>query len=71
MKPPEKVRIAVVEDDKIMGESLVQRLALEGYQPLWLETGGAALEALDKDGADLVICDIRLPDFSGEELYRR
>ena len=71
MKPPEKVRIAVVEDDKIMGESLVQRLALEGYQPLWLETGDAALKALDRDGADLVICDIRLPDFSGEELYRR
>ncbi len=27
--------IGIVEDDPIMGESLLQRLQLEGYQPIW------------------------------------
>ena len=31
--------IGVVDDDPIMGESLVQRLQLEGYQAIWWQSG--------------------------------
>jgi DNA-binding NtrC family response regulator len=62
--------VAVVEDDPIMGESLVQRLSLEGYRPLWWTTGGEALAALRGTRPDLLVCDIRLPDMSGEDLFR-
>ena len=37
-------RIAVVEDDLIMGESLIQRLTLEGYRTEWWQTGREAVE---------------------------
>ena len=42
----EKTQIAVVEDDPIMGESLLQRLILEGYDAIWWQTGTAAVEGL-------------------------
>jgi len=64
-------RIAVIEDDPIMGESLVQRLALEKYDPVWWHTGGEALAGLKAQRPDLVICDLRLPDMNGEELFLR
>ena len=30
----EPTRVAVIEDDPMMGESLIQRLKLEGYAPV-------------------------------------
>jgi len=64
-------RIAVVEDDEIMGGSLVQRLELEGADVLWLRQVTRALGALRTPRApiDAVICDIRLPDGTGEDLF--
>jgi DNA-binding NtrC family response regulator len=64
-------RIAVIEDDPIMGESLVQRLALENHRPVWWQTGSEALAGIASQRPDLVICDIRLPDMDGEELFAR
>ena len=61
--------VAVVEDDPIMGESLVERLSLEGYRPIWLTTGAEAMVVLWGRRPDLLVCDIRLPDMTGEELF--
>src|ERR1700757_2545121 len=69
MSPRERRRIGGIEDDPIMGGSLVQRLELEGYAPLLWQTGQEALEGLFTECADLVICDICLPDKSGEEIF--
>ncbi len=71
MPSPEPLRIALVEDDPIMGESLVQRLSLEGYEAVWWQTGEAALAGIPALRPDLTVCDIRLPDMSGEEVFRR
>ncbi len=64
-------RIALVEDDAIMGASLVQRLTLEGAEVIWLKLAARAIGALRTPRApiDAVICDIRLPDGTGEELF--
>ncbi len=66
---PDRARIAVVEDDPIMGESLIQRLDLEGYDTVWWQTGRDALHGLRQRRPDLVVCDIRLPDMSGEDVF--
>ena len=71
MSPRERGRIGIIEDDTTMGESLVQRLELEGYTPLWWQTGQDALEELIAARPDLVICDILLPDMSGEAVFLR
>ncbi|MCM0019467.1 MAG: sigma-54 dependent transcriptional regulator [Tagaea sp.] len=61
--------VALVEDDPIMGESLVQWLAADGFEPVWLTSGAAALAAFERALPDAVLCDIRLPDMTGEELH--
>lgn len=63
--------IGIIEDDPIMGESLVQRLQLEGYQANWWQSGEEALSSLPGAGCQVVVCDIRLPDLDGEQLFRR
>ncbi|NYZ14735.1 sigma-54-dependent Fis family transcriptional regulator [Azospirillum sp. RWY-5-1] len=67
----EPVRVVLIEDDPIMGESLVQRLTLEGFPTVWAKTGAEGLAALRRERPDAVISDIKLPDLSGEEVFRR
>jgi DNA-binding NtrC family response regulator len=61
----------VVEDDPVLGPALVQRLRLEGFRPRLAETGAGALREAAALAPDAVLSDIRLPDMSGEEVYRR
>src|SRR5690606_26723539 len=56
-------------DDPVMGESLVQRLELEGYAVNWWRSGGQALEGLKTIEPDAIVCDIRLPDMDGEQVF--
>ena len=63
--------IVLVEDDEIMGASLLQRLQLEGAEVIWHKQIARALGAIrtPRRPIDAVICDIRLPDGTGEALY--
>lgn len=63
--------ILVVEDDPVLGPALVQRLRLEGYRPRLAATGAEAMREAGRLRPDMVISDIRLPDMSGEDVYRR
>jgi DNA-binding NtrC family response regulator len=63
--------VGLVEDDAIMGESLVQSFTLEGCHVAWWRTGEEALKGLRGSMPDLVICDIKLPDLRGDELFRQ
>ncbi|GCA49466.1 transcriptional regulatory protein ZraR [Sinorhizobium sp. KGO-5] len=71
--PRDTGRIGLLEDDPIMGESLVQRLSLEGYKVQWWTRGEQALRELSSHAGefDLVVCDIRLPDMDGEDVFRQ
>lgn len=61
--------IALVEDDPIMGESLVDRLTLEGASVRWSKGRREAIKDIQSNSADLVISDIRLPDGTGEDVF--
>ncbi|MYZ49988.1 sigma-54-dependent transcriptional regulator [Propylenella binzhouense] len=67
----ESRRIALVEDDPVMGGSLVQRLSLEGASVDWWQTGEDALEGVAERAPEIVICDLRLPGIDGEEVFRK
>jgi DNA-binding NtrC family response regulator len=69
MQSHDRVQVGIVEDDVIMGGSLVQRLNLEGYDPVWWRTGREAVSAIAQRRPDVLICDIRLPDMTGEEVF--
>ena len=67
---PDCRKIGVVEDDPIMGGSLQQRLILEGYDVDWWRCGRDAVAGIREEAPDLVVCDLRLPDMHGEELFQ-
>jgi len=62
--------VCLIEDDAIMGESLTDRLALEGLGCDWYRDGTSALSALGKRDYAAIVSDIRLPDLDGEALFK-
>lgn len=63
--------VLLIEDDPIMGESICDRFMLEQIDHEWIQSGAAALSRMKQRKFDCLICDIRLPDISGEILYQR
>lgn len=64
--------VVLIEDDEVLGASIAQRLRLEGVGVRWARTlaeGEALLRAGPRPS--LVLCDMRLPDGSGEALITR
>ena len=61
--------IGLVEDDLVMGESLVQGLSLEGSSVEWWKSADEAKRGMAGSRPDLVICDMRLPDGRGDQLF--
>jgi DNA-binding NtrC family response regulator len=66
----EGAALALIEDDPIMGESLQQRLLLEGASAVWWRTKTEAVRGLRASSIRVAICDIRLPDGTGEDVFR-
>ena len=67
---PEAVRIIIVEDDRVLRESLVEYLTLAGYQVVGAGSGREFYRALDTGSYDVAIIDVGLPDQSGLVLAR-
>jgi two-component system response regulator RegX3 len=64
-------RILVVEDEETLAEAISFLLSKEGFEIEIAETGPAAIEAFDKNGADLILLDLMLPGLSGTEVCRQ
>lgn len=64
--------IVLIEDDALMGSSLLQRLELEGAEITWVKQAvrGIAAVRTPRRPVDAVVCDIRLPDGTGEEVFK-
>ena len=62
-------QLLLIEDDAIMGESLLDRFELEGFSVQWSRTIEQATSLLDASPFDAVVSDVRLPDGSGEQLF--
>lgn len=62
--------ILIVEDDYELRHLFQRVLIQNGYRVRGVEDGRAALEALEKEYADLIISDIMMPVMDGYELVR-
>jgi DNA-binding NtrC family response regulator len=69
--PGAAIHVLLIEDDTVLGGALVQRLRLEGFAVEHAADCAQALRALRRARPDFVLSDIRLPDGSGEDLYRQ
>jgi two-component system response regulator RegX3 len=63
-------RILVVEDEESFSDPLSYLLRREGYEVSVADDGPAALEEFERNGADLVLLDLMLPDGSGLDVCR-
>jgi DNA-binding response OmpR family regulator len=65
------VRLLLVEDDAMIGESVVAGLAADGHAVDWVRDGHAAELAIDTHAYALVLLDLGLPGLDGIELLKR
>ncbi|NWG70118.1 MAG: response regulator [Parvularculaceae bacterium] len=64
-------RIVLADDDPIMRELARERLLDAGHSVRTAADGAEALELLRKEGADLVISDLDMPNVTGYELTQK
>jgi DNA-binding response OmpR family regulator len=63
-------RILIVDDEPGIRRTLTQLFARMGYDAAEATTGQEALALIAKDGFDLVILDIRMPDMDGTDVLK-
>lgn len=64
------MKILLIEDDQMIGESLEQSLGHDGYTINWCRNAKTAELALKNESYSLVLLDLGLPDRCGIELLR-
>jgi two-component system OmpR family response regulator/two-component system response regulator QseB len=64
------MRILVVEDDPMIGESLEEGLRKEHYQVDWVRDGLAAEQALSVQDYALILLDLGLPGMQGLQVLK-
>jgi DNA-binding response OmpR family regulator len=63
-------KILLVEDDKILSETLIELLEDEGYSLTLAQSANEALEATYITEFELMLLDVNIPDMSGFELLK-
>jgi two-component system response regulator AtoC len=63
--------VLIVDDQKLIRNSLKSALNNEGYRVLIAETGKEGLSFFKKENIDLVLLDIRLPDANGIDVLKQ
>lgn len=64
----EKIKILVVDDEKVIRDGCNRVLSGKGYDVITAENGQAALDALAKEPLDIILLDLKMPVMSGEEV---
>jgi two-component system response regulator HydG len=68
MKPPERARVLVVDDQIEMARMLADALADQGYDAVASASGTEAIARLARQEFDAVLTDLRMPDADGLEV---
>ena len=64
-------KILIVEDESSFSEALAFLLGKEGFDVSVAEDGRAALNTFAKEGADLILLDLMIPEISGVDVCRK
>ncbi|PZM96758.1 MAG: DNA-binding response regulator [Actinobacteria bacterium] len=63
-------RVLVVEDEESFSDALSYLLRKEGFEVAIATTGPEALTEFERNGADIILLDLMLPEMSGTEVCR-
>ena len=65
-----KSTILLVEDTTSLARTYMEYLRGEPYDIHHVETGGEAIDALEKEAPDAVLLDLKLPDMNGFDILK-
>lgn len=62
------MKILLLEDDLVLGETIQEMLSEVGYNTVWVKDGGEAAEKAFEQSFDLYVLDINVPELNGFDL---
>jgi len=62
------MRVLIVEDDHNTLNGLQELLSYEGYVVYGASCGAEAIDIVEREGVNIVLCDYSLPDINGAQL---
>lgn len=63
--PAKKIKVLIVEDDKMIGSMYKMKLDSDGYEVFLAEDGATGLEIAKKEKPDIIMLDIIMPQLDG------
>jgi CheY-like chemotaxis protein len=66
-----QARLLVVDDNKVNRLLLAHSLELQGHSVAWAENGRVALEMLRREGFDLLLLDMEMPEMDGFQVLEQ
>jgi DNA-binding response OmpR family regulator len=64
-------KVLIVDDDRAIAELTAMWLNNSGWESVIAGDGGSGLAAAARHHPDVIVLDIRMPDFDGFEFHRR
>jgi PAS domain S-box-containing protein len=68
--PDQRSRILIIDDEPNVQDVLAKSLSSRGYKVETAGDGEAGLARLAASAFDVILCDFRMPNFSGMDFYR-
>ncbi len=63
--------ILIIDDEELITKSLINLLRSQGYAASMAMGGAEALEKIETEDFDLIICDVRMPGMDGIETIKK
>ncbi|OHA33832.1 MAG: hypothetical protein A2928_03625 [Candidatus Taylorbacteria bacterium RIFCSPLOWO2_01_FULL_45_15b] len=66
-----KTKILIIEDDVFLGDVLLQKMSVAGYETHLSRDGGDGMKMISSLKPDLILLDLHLPTMSGYEILEQ
>lgn len=64
-------KIAIIEDDQAISQMYRIKFEAEGFEVETAENGKLGLELIDKMRPDIILCDLMMPEMTGDEMLAK
>jgi CheY-like chemotaxis protein len=65
-----RLRVLVVDDEDLIADSVAEILNRNGYEATARYSGKTAMQYVEEECPDIVVCDVIMPDYNGIQLAK-